>query len=338
MDPPPYWVNTFDPKQQRWIPVSNLNKSLGAAVPLHTRMGTHNSGIYYTSYQQIAHLSDPSSHHFQTDPEVTWSTRRLALRYRGGGIYTAKLAKRYGKSPNDTCPICKTHKDSQNHLLGGCPHDEFQRAYTARHHSAGALIRDALLKHGNHRVLVQSDVAAFSPTRHYKDPVDTQTTTPPSTPTDQPMEPTLGPLQTPPTRQPQLIPPGLIGGEHTRKRPDLILADRFSTRDPRTSPSTVLLVEIKYGQDTRLELKRETANTILTDFATSIATHNPTCTIHKMLILLGVGGRIPQDVPTQLRQAGIPASATKTLCNALNTQAVQWLATIVRMRRRMEPD
>jgi ribonuclease HI len=336
--PPTAWIERHDIPTDKWVPLLDLNKHLGASLPLTTRLGTVKTGVYAASYAAISPYSDPSSHHFLTSGKISWSTRRLALRYRGGGIYNNKHALRYGHATNDRCPLCH-QPDGQGHMLGGCQHPDLRKAYTHRHHTAGDTIRTALIKYSRLGTLVQSDVARFPP-RHYdteSDSANTADTTdswdtadslqsghPPDTP------------PAPPLVQPQRIPRQLLpDGENTSKRPDLIFVRDFDPAGEST-PSLVHLIEIKYGPDTRLEQKTAPAQLILDAFAASILRRHPHTKVRTWIILLGVGGRIPHSLPAQLREMGLPDTIAKRTCHALNTHAVSCLANIVRARRRLE--
>lgn len=139
-------------------PLSNLTTALSRLVRPVYEMGMYNSdSVYYQAYQHVADTSHPASHHFITSPKVTHTSRRLALKYRGGGIYTAKLAHRYGRSDTTACPLCG-QPDSQSHLLGGCSHAEMKSLYIARHHAATRAILLALCRGEQGGHVIQADV------------------------------------------------------------------------------------------------------------------------------------------------------------------------------------
>jgi hypothetical protein len=62
------------------------------------------------------------------------------LKFIYGQLYNGKLAKRYGHTPTDECPLC--HKpDSCTHLAGECP--QHKALTTCRHNAAGQLVHAA---------------------------------------------------------------------------------------------------------------------------------------------------------------------------------------------------
>ena len=92
------------------------------------------------------------------------------LKFVYGLLYNGKLAKRYGHSPTDDCPIC--HKpDSCAHILGQWP---YHKTLTISHHIASCqLVHVAIRKSAKgggalHKtldlVLVTADVGLYPPT------------------------------------------------------------------------------------------------------------------------------------------------------------------------------
>lgn len=264
-------------------------------------MGSCNtSSIYYTSYQSVADESHSASHHFIHSSAVQPSARRTALKYRGGLIYTAKLAHRYGRSPSAMCPLCH-QPDSQSHLLGGCSHPQMRDLYMSRHHHASRLIAIALTRNSPHAHLVQADVGSCTS-----------------------LSAALAHL------------PRIVPARYLRRNPggQLPIPDMTLRSRTITGQRSLSYVDIKFGPDTRLEDKLQQGDRYrpLVD-----ATHP---SIHRSahIIPLGVGGRVPMHTFASLLHLGVPAAPCVRLCNSLNRVAVRWMHTIVCARRRLEPD
>jgi hypothetical protein len=120
------------------------------------------------------------------------------------------------------------------------------------------------------------------------------------------------------------LPDVVPGCNNSHARPDFTLRD-----------TNVHLVELKYGQDTRLEEKlRGIYDTLLPTKAAVERTTNMHAVIHP--ILIGVGGRIPDSTFTGLVTLGATPEQAEKLCSKLNQHAVTWLHKTVLARRRLE--
>jgi hypothetical protein len=118
--------------------------------------------------------------------------------------------------------------------------------------------------------------------------------------------------------------PDVVPGCRTHHaRPDFTLRDTH-----------IRLVEVKYGQDTRLEEKLPGIhNTLVQTKRTAEATNNLPATVHP--ILIGVGGRIPTSTFDSIVALGATTSQATKICNKLNQQAVTWMHRAVVARRRL---
>jgi hypothetical protein len=98
------------------------------------------------------------------------------------------------------------------------------------------------------------------------------------------------------------------------------------------------LFELKFGPDTRLELKEPLARAQLAPLADRITTSTGrSVDIH--VLLIGVGGRIPTTTSNTISTAlGMRHREAVALLQSLNVLAVQWLHKIVQTRRMLEPD
>jgi ribonuclease HI len=265
--------------------------------------GTHGlgsaktDGVYYTAYRQIATDSHGSSHHFLAPKSASWGARRLALRYRGGGIYNNKLAHRYGLSATDVCPLCPK-QDGQTHMLLECSHPDMHNMHCKRHNEAARAILAEVIRHDLGATVVQAHIG---------------------TSTD--LHPTL-----------QHVPNQIPGVPSDHPRPDFTLKIP-ATAD---SPARVLVVEVKYGADTLLERKYQPVEDLLRPTLRAASRHYR-CDAQLLFIALGVGGRIPTRAYQHTLELGIPRRAAHNLCNHLNIMATRWLHKIVAGRRALAP-
>ena len=98
---------------------------------------------------------------------------------------------------------------------------------------------------------------------------------------------------------------------------------------------SVKMVEVKIGQDTRLEDK---IPAIQAKYAPAIravwARRHRRAEI--VPILIGVGGRVPSSVIPDLISMGLTPHAARKLCNKLNLLAIHWLKEVVQTRRMLE--
>jgi ribonuclease HI len=119
------------------------------------------------------------------------------------------------------------------------------------------------------------------------------------------------------------LPDVVPGCQPHHSRPDFTLRD-----------TKIHLVEVKYGQDTRLEEKLRGIHDTLsrTRDAVERAQHMETFI---RPILLGVGGRIPQLTFDTIMAMGSTHAQAQKICNKLNHQAVLWMHKIVKARRRL---
>lgn len=265
-------------------------------------MGKYNhDSIYHQAYTTVADESHPSSHHFLHSRLVTAPARRLALKYRGGLIYNAKLAVRYKRATTASCPLCG-QPDSQSHLLGGCSHPDMQRQYIARHHHANRLLALSMVRHLPHHRIVQSDIGACTS------------------------------LSAALSHVPHHVPKTYLRQRnvHTLPRPDITILRRAPD-----GAHHLAFYDLKYGPDTRLEDKEPTARS---HYDPLIRATRPRLRPTLHILLLGVGGRIPMAFFRTVLYLGMPLTAATRLCNSLNRSAVKWMRTIVATRRRLEPD
>jgi ribonuclease HI len=263
----------------------------------HALGAANTDGVYYQAYRDIATCSHPSSHHFLSHGATPWGTRRLSLRYRGGGIYNNKLAHRYGLSATDTCPLCP-RQDGQTHMLLECEHHDMHNMHCKRHNQAARAVLESVAKHDLGATIVQSHIGV----------------------SDELTSALAG------------VPNHIPGIPADLPRPDFTL--HLPGHDG--APPRVLIIEVKYGADTLLEGKYDTVANHLRPTVRA-ASRYYRCEAKLLFIALGVGGRIPTLVYQHLLELGIPRRAAHNLCNHLNMLATQWLHKIVAGRRALAP-
>ena len=331
---PPRWLARLDPSTHSWTPLANLKNALRRNTPRSFIMGKANQHTcYFQAYSGVASQSHMSSHHFLVGTGANWQEKRLALKYRGGLIYNQKLAVRYGQSQDATCPLCDG-QDSQSHLLGGCQDEVMSGMYNNRHNNAVKQLATALRARIPARCFIQSGVGPLWETAHFPQPRRRNAPASPasgshsnSDPSDDSESETEEMLHS----LPAFLPSGLVDWGSDRPRvPDLTW---MTPRGTLSTPGTVHVVELKFGQDTRLEEKSRGALDILDSIAAAVHRKHPKCKVMQHLLLLGVGGRIPTATHESLTATGLTSTEATRLCNRLNLLAVRSLASIVRTRR-----
>jgi hypothetical protein len=120
-------------------------------------MGASNiHSLYFRSYRDISSSSHPTSHHFLKG-SAPFAHVRQAIRYRGGCIFSQKLAYRFGMSHTPQCPLCGG-QDGQSHILGGCTHPVFHSVYCKRHNQAARLIMKEVIRAPTPSRIIQQHV------------------------------------------------------------------------------------------------------------------------------------------------------------------------------------
>jgi ribonuclease HI len=129
--------------QTQYIPLANMAEQLKEKAHQTHRLGRANTtGIYYSKWKEAhARMDGQTSNAFMKSKETTYTERKNAIKYRYGGLYTAKLAHRYGHTKSDKCPLCG-QPDGGHHAASACP--ALSLPVTARHHKAGRIIMRAI--------------------------------------------------------------------------------------------------------------------------------------------------------------------------------------------------
>ena len=137
--PPQNPKDTDEPIAPRYL--SNLSEDIKRKVTPHHSGGQFTStGLFAQLWHNSVDSLLPSSiSSIWSDPKITWYQATLALKARWGQLYTNRLAHRYGRVKNDTCPACKSEPDSIGHLLGGCK-EATCKAMTIQRHNEGVRI------------------------------------------------------------------------------------------------------------------------------------------------------------------------------------------------------
>ena len=137
----------MEPKER---PVSNLGKSLKAAVRTTTKLGCSNQDSYYFKTTRDMY-ADPLGAHPKASNAYSGSSKcphmakSLAEKARFGVLFTQARAKLLGLTKDDSCPLCG-ERESIGHLLGRCSHPSMKPLYIRRHDDAVIKIYKALQK------------------------------------------------------------------------------------------------------------------------------------------------------------------------------------------------
>ena len=295
-------------------PLPDLNKHLKQQCHQRHRLGTANQNtIYFSAVTQMnPKLNAQASRKFMTMQSVSERERTNAIKLLSGNLYTNKLAKRFGHTTTDRCPLCK-QPDGGSHLAGGCP--KLTESYLARHHSAGMYILDAIRAGTKGGTIIQADVGS------QKKQIKAGCT----------------PL---PSRIPakHLPPDRYHGGDTqtaTKSVPDITLYE--TEQQGRTTKHRYTIVEIKYCADTRPHPQQHRADQQHTQLTSALTQTRPNTEARVVTILLGMAGYIYQEeTEEQLQRLGIQGQALHSLITNLHVQAVKSLTRIIQARRQEE--
>ena len=105
-----------DKRQPEDRMASNLQASLKNHIACRYYQGLTNQGLYLNLWSKIQADVHKTSHAYWTAPH---KVIKNIIRARFGGLYSQKLACRYGHAHDDLCPLCSM-PDSAGHILGEC--------------------------------------------------------------------------------------------------------------------------------------------------------------------------------------------------------------------------
>ena len=237
-----------------------------------------------------------ASNAFMTHPDVTPAERRMAIQYRCGQLYNAKLGKRWGHTTSDRCPLCHD-QDGGHHIASGCR--KLSALYTTRHHKAGRIILKAILQGTRAAEVAFADVG--------KEDNLTADGLPPIDPRHN-------------IRLPR----------HS-SRPDILLVSKSRQRI-----TSITIVELKYCRDSDPDQQLRRASSQHTQLQQDLATqHQCHISLHPILLGTS-GAIYSTHTKAALKTLGVEGGAlTKTVRN-LHLHAVHSLQGIVSTRRRQE--
>ena len=308
---------------------ANLHAALKGHISSHHAKGLTNKTLYVRLWEAIQGQLHESSHKFWSVPHKTLRNILLA---RFGGLYSQRMARRYGHAQNIDCPLCKLD-DGAGHILGGCAHRDMKAMYIERHNAAGRFIAQEVRngKHGNHVMI--GDVGNA--------------------------EKCMG-LDFHSNR----LPEWLLSDEdcstadsiRAKLRPDLMLISTtnqtaarldackkraqhgrrcgmLSTGHP-DHPVKIMIVEIGYTSETRYDNKLQeklAQHDRLKQALTSVGFE-----VNILPVILGTTGGVFNSNIDSFRAMGITQERALHLINKLSKHAIDYMQTIIDLRRLMQ--
>jgi len=266
-------------------PLPDIDSHLKQHCHRRHRLGSSNQDtIYFSAVTKMnSKLNTRASRKFMTMKTVTEQERINVIKLLNGNLYTNKLAKRFGHTATDKCPLCK-QPDGGYHLAGGCP--QLTDSYLARHHAAGMYILEAIKAGSKGGTIIQADVGNH----------------------DKQLRAGITPL------------PNQISNDHlpinhrptTSSVPDITLYERRQQGGIIKRRYTI--VEIKYCTDTRPQPQQKRADLQHTALISALAKTRSNTEARLITINLGMAGYIYQDeTEEQLQQLGINGQALNSL-------------------------
>jgi hypothetical protein len=282
-------------------PFESVNDPLKKHLLQVHRLGTANQDtIYYQALQRtapqiLAHIS----HKFLKDKNVTAGERKHTLQYRYGGLYTNRLAYRYGHTPSPNCTLCG-QPDGGHHSVSGCP--AINTLVIERHNSAARYIMKAICDGQLGANVIMTDIGNAEKMRE------------------------AGFSTRPPARIPATVLPDIDSETRNSLRPDGLIVTNL---DNPTVERKAYIIEVKYAADTDTQRQERNAteqhNRLQEELCKAgYAPQN----IMQANIILGVGGTVFTDTLTTLCTLGVlQRDAEKTLTK-VHQSSVKWLHKI----------
>ena len=106
----------------------NLLASLKKHIACEHAKGLTNHGMYLDLWNKIRADVHKTSHAYWTAPH---KVIKNIIHARFGGLYSQKLACRYGHAHDDSCPLCSM-PDSAGHILGECTQTDMKSIVIGR--------------------------------------------------------------------------------------------------------------------------------------------------------------------------------------------------------------
>lgn len=282
-------------------PFSSLNGPLKKHLLQKHRLGMSNRNtVYYQALMETApKVHAKLTNTFLHDRNITFSERKHTLQYRYGGLYTNKLAARFGHTVSANCTLCG-QLDSGHHAVSGCP--SLTKLVTERHNAAGRLVVKAIAEGQLGGSIIMADVGSNEKLQHDG-------------------------LQAQYRRYiPQHILPEVPTTTLRNLRPDALLV----LNQHKPIPERVIyIVELKYTRDTDTsEQTRRATDQHQQLEQHMIAAGYQAANIIRVPIMIGVGGTIYMDTITALNSLGVSKTDAETTLAKIHTTTVRWLHKI----------
>lgn len=265
------------------------------------RLGASNQHtIYYQSLQKtVPQAAAAISHKFLKDKRITHGERKHALQYRYGGLYTNKLAYRYGHAPSPNCTLCG-QLDGGHHSVSGCA--AVNKLVIERHNGAARHILKAVADGQLGGALIMSDVGNAEKMAE------------------------AGFAARPAPRIPAHILPEVENEMRNSLRPDGLLVANV---DQPTSERKVYIVEVKYAADTNTQNQESNADRQHDQLQEMMhqAGYDPE-KIVRANIILGVGGTIFKDNITTMGTLGVSKKEAEKTLTKVHRHSIKWLHNI----------
>ena len=145
--------------RKRRRPLDNLQDAVKEQALKRHRFGMANRNTtYFEAQKRVENQTDVRmSNLFMTTSKVTFSERKVALRYRLGSMWTRKMAYRFGHAPDSRCLLCG-QEDGGHHTASGCP--KLKRMYIDRHNKVGRAIMTRVMQGRLGAYVLQMDLGS----------------------------------------------------------------------------------------------------------------------------------------------------------------------------------
>ena len=308
---------------------SNLQATLKDHIACRHSKGLTNHGLYLDAWSKIQADVHKTSHTYWTAPH---KVIKNIIRARFGGLYSQKLACRYGHSHDDLCPLCSM-PDSAGHILGECTQKDMKSIVIERHNEAGRILAEEIQMGALGNCLMIGDVGKAEKCKAL-------------------------------TLHGSKIPDSLLSdsdltrvGTHRQVvRPDLMMvsittrhAHALEQRKKRTRNGgmakmlhteqgacniTVTIIEVVYCMETRYYDKHKAKMEQHKKLHDALRNAGYQCVI--IPIVLGTTGGVFDSNLSGMRQIGISHDRSLTLIRKLSKHAIDYMQSIMDLRRRLE--
>jgi ribonuclease HI len=312
-----YWLfskrNEADVAQhpkQRSEPVESLKGHLRQVIHEHQRLGFSNQESYYfRKWQSIRNEAHGSISNglMRPNKNLSGGQVKVALKYRMGLLWNNRLAFKWGKAPNNLCPLCGS-EDGGTHMVSACQHTGMQGMYTDRHNKLGRTIMRAVMKGERGGEIASMDLGAADKAKADGLHITTR------------------------RYVPREVLPHMKDADIHKLKPDAILISGDSHADPKSRQ--VHIMELKTCQDTdpQSQLQRAAGQHSALQkqlLKAGFLARN----IHIVPILVGVSGTIYHTHTLEaLQKLGVTKTRAKRCAHKLHLQAISCMHSIVATR------